>query len=84
MSTLATAPSFGGKKLGEKAVTEALALLDAKGVEEVYLDCVDEGDFLPSFYQKLGFSVLARKNITYPSGHAFPMVLMKVSRVHKS
>jgi len=83
LSTLATLPNFRGKKLGEKAVTEALSMLHIKGVDEVYLDCVDEDDFLPSYYQKFGFRVLARKNITYPSGHAFPMVLMKVSCIHK-
>jgi len=77
LSTLATLPSLKGMKYGEKAVAKALTMMDAKGVKELYLDCVDVDNFLPSFYQKLGFEVIARRSITYPSGHAFPMVLMK-------
>jgi hypothetical protein len=38
---------------------------------------VDEKGFLPLYYGNLGYSVVARQEITYPSGNTFPMVLMR-------
>ncbi len=77
LSTLATAERFRGRKLGERAVEEAWVLAQVKGAGALFLDCVDARGFLPAFYRRLGYSDLARKIITYPSGNSFPMVLMR-------
>jgi hypothetical protein len=55
---------------------ECEAMIRDAGASEVFLDCVDTG-FLPRYYLSLGYEVLAQKDITYPSGNTFPMVLMK-------
>ena len=77
LSTLATAERFRGRKLGERAVEEAWVLAQVKGAGALFLDYVDARGFLPAFYRRLGYSDLARKIITYPSGNSFPMVLMR-------
>lgn len=77
LSTLATAERFRGKNLGRRAVEEAWVLAQVNGASALYLDCVDARGFLPAFYRRLGYSELARKTITYPSGNSFPMVLMR-------
>jgi ribosomal protein S18 acetylase RimI-like enzyme len=77
LQNLATAEGFRGKRLGESAVSMAGEHLLRDFVPEVYLDCVDVGGFLPGFYQKLGFVKVCGRNITYPSGNTYPMVLMR-------
>ena len=77
LQNLATAKGFRGKRLGELAVSMAGEHLLREYVREVYLDCVDVGGFLPGFYQKLGFVKVCGRNITYPSGNTYPMVLMR-------
>ena len=77
LQNLATAKAFRGKRLGELAVSMAGEHLLRDCVREVYLDCVDVGGFLPGFYQKLGFVKVCGRNITYPSGNTYPMVLMR-------
>jgi GNAT superfamily N-acetyltransferase len=77
LGTLATATIFRGHGLGRHTITEAVNFLAAKGASEVFLDCVDNCGFLPAFYVDVGFSEIARKPITYPSGNTFPMLLMR-------
>lgn len=50
--------------------------LRTTGAVDVFLDCVD-GGFLPAYYEHLGYEEISRKDITYPSGNTFPMVLMR-------
>ena len=57
--------------------------LRTTGATEVFLDCVD-GGFLPAYYARLGYDEISRKDITYPSGNTFPMVLMKKPLAHDS
>jgi len=77
LQNLATAKAFRGKRLGELAVSMAGEYLVRDCVPEVYLDCADVGGFLPGFYEKLGFVKVCGRNITYPSGNTYPMVLMR-------
>jgi GNAT superfamily N-acetyltransferase len=74
-STIATAPNFRGRKLGELAIAMAIIWLGEQKVRTVYLDCAR--GFLPAFYQRCGFSRIAEKNVTFPSGNTYPLVLMK-------
>ena len=76
LSTMTTAPSFRGKEMGRRAIQEAMIILQDKGVEELYLDCVHGDGFLPKYYESLGFVRVARKDVQYPTG-IFDMVLMK-------
>ena len=77
LHNLATAQAFRGKRLGERAVSSVGEHLARLGVRSVYLDCVDVGGFLPTFYGRLGFMKVCERSITYPSGNTFPMVLMR-------
>lgn len=74
LGALAIRSSVRGRGVGKQVV--ALARVEAAmvGGTELYLDCV-EGP-LPRYYAALGFERCAAKNIIYPSGNAFPMVLM--------
>lgn len=76
LCTMAAARQFRGRRLGEQAVLEASTFLQNKMVDCLYLDCVN-GGFLPQFYKKIGFAEVTRKDITYPSGNTFEMVLMR-------
>jgi len=76
LHTLAVAPEFRGRRLGEETVSAAVSLLRSKGASELFLDCGAEG-VLPAYYGKLGFDPLAKKAITYPSGNTFLIVLMR-------
>ena len=75
LSTIATAVECKGRRLGERAVAEATAWLARKGATEVLLDCAL--GFLPRFYQRCGFSALIEKDVAFPSGNNYPLVLMK-------
>lgn len=76
IKTLAVARQWSGKGVGPRVLSECEAFIRAAGASEVFLDCVDVG-FLPAFYAKLGYEGLRQKEITYPSGNSFPMVLMR-------
>ena len=84
LSMLAVATEFRGAKIGEQTVLEAENWLRGKGATGVFLDCVDEQGFLPSFYKRLGFDEVCRKSITYPSGNTFPMVLMRKMKLNQT
>jgi uncharacterized protein YhfF len=75
LKTLAVARGWRGAGLGARLVDAAEATWRAGGREESWLDCVDTG-FLPRYYAARGYRPLARKDITYPSGNTFPVVLM--------
>jgi ribosomal protein S18 acetylase RimI-like enzyme len=76
LKTLATAEEFHGRRLGEQTVAACEMWLRERGEKKLLLDCADAG-FLPHFYTRLGFQVVARKSIAYPSGDASAMVLME-------
>jgi ribosomal protein S18 acetylase RimI-like enzyme len=75
LHTLAVAPEFRGLRLGEATVAEAVSLLRSRAAGQLFLDCAAEG-VLPAYYRKLGFTTVARKNITFPSGNTFLIELM--------
>jgi len=83
LSMLAVPTELRSLKIGEQTVSEAENWLRGKGAKEMFLDCVDERGFLPSFYKRLGFDEVFRKSITYPSGNTFPMVLMKKTKLNQ-
>ena len=76
LHTLAVAPEFRGRRLGEETVSASFALLQSRGAGELLLDCGADG-VLPAYYRRLGFTVLAQKDITFPSGNTFPIELMR-------
>lgn len=76
LHTLAVAPGFHGRSLGEEAVAAAATLLHSRGAGELWLDCGADG-VLPGYYGELGFAVLGKKDIAYPSGNTYPIMLMR-------
>ncbi|MGH7977309.1 MAG: GNAT family N-acetyltransferase [Limisphaerales bacterium] len=77
IQTLAASQKFRGKNLGKLTMQFVETYLAKQNVQKLYLDCVDVAGFLPVFYSNLGFVKIEQRNITYPSGNTFPMVLMK-------
>jgi GNAT superfamily N-acetyltransferase len=77
MQTLVTAQNFRGKNLGKFTMQMIETYLAGQKICELYLDCVDVAGFLPAFYSDLSFVKIKQRNITYPSGNTFLMVLMK-------
>lgn len=78
IKTLATHRAFSRQNLGGRIMRACEAHLIQSGARVVYLECVDYG-FLPEYYARLGYEVLKRKTITYPSGNTFPVALMRKS-----
>ncbi len=76
LSKLATAPSHRGRGVGAHAVRQAMAVVAAHGATRLYLDCVSGTGFLVTFYQRLGFSQIDRREVHFPGG-SFDMVLME-------
>lgn len=76
LHTLAIAPRYRRRRLGEEAVAAAESFLHSKEASELFLDCGADG-ILPAYYGKLGYDALANKAITYPSGNTYPIVLMR-------
>jgi ribosomal protein S18 acetylase RimI-like enzyme len=76
IKTLAVGRRCPGAGVGKRVMQESEAQIRGTGATEALLDCVDVG-FLPGYYMQLGYEELGRKDITYPSGNTFPMVLMK-------
>jgi ribosomal protein S18 acetylase RimI-like enzyme len=77
ISMLAVAASRRRMGIGRETVRTAEEHVRSLSGKEVFLDCVDEKGFLPLYYGSLGYCVIARQEITYPSGNTFPMVLMR-------
>jgi predicted N-acetyltransferase YhbS len=76
VKSLAVVRAWRGAEFGKRVMRDCEAVVRNTSATEVFLDCVDTG-FLPPYYADLGYETLAHKDITYPSGNTFPMVLMR-------
>jgi GNAT superfamily N-acetyltransferase len=79
IKTLAVARKWRGAGVGALTIRSCETQVWNSGASEVFLDCVDCG-FLPGYYAGSGYALLARKDITYPSGNTFAVALMRKSR----
>ena len=78
--TLVIDRSFAGLGVGELAVAAVCDLVRERGGDSVWLHCVNDAnhaEVIPSYYSRLGFEEVLRTEVTYPSGNAFPMVVMR-------
>ena len=74
LRALATDPDHHRKGIGTFAVAKALQTVGPP--EPLYLDCVS--DFLPSYYESLGFETVACQTRTYPEEeHPLDMTLLR-------
>lgn len=73
LRALATHPDHRGKQIGAFGIQTALDTLNAG--EELYLDCVS--DFLPDYYAKQGFSLVAERTLIDEAGETWEITLMK-------
>lgn len=76
IKSIAVARRYRGAGVGKRVMQECESVISNVGAAAAFLDCVDVG-FLPGYYSRLGYEELGRKDITYPSGNTFPMVLMR-------
>lgn len=76
LKTLAISRACHGQGLGGQVMQACETHLARSGARAVWLECVEAG-FLPDYYARLGYEVIKRKTITYPSGNTFPVVLMR-------
>ena len=82
MHTLVIDRVFAGLGVGELAVAAVCDLVRERGGDSVWLHCVNgvnHAEVIPSYYARLGFDEVLRTEVTYPSGNAFPMVVMRKS-----
>lgn len=80
MHTLVIDRGFAGRGVGEQAVAAVCDLVRERGGDSVWLHCVNDAnhaEVIPSYYVRLGFDEVLRAEVTYPSGNAFPMVVMQ-------
>ena len=80
MHTLVIDRAFAGRGIGEQAVAAVCNLVRTRGGDSVWLHCVDDPnrvEVMPAFYARLGFDEVMRTEVTYPSGKAFAMVVMR-------
>jgi ribosomal protein S18 acetylase RimI-like enzyme len=73
ISTLALDPEYRHKGLGKTCLEMGIAQLSQAGEKHIYLDCVDDQDVLPRYYEQAGFDRVALR--TGPDGKKW--VLMK-------
>jgi predicted N-acetyltransferase YhbS len=76
VKSLAVVRAWHGENIGKCVMLKCETVVRDAGGSEVFIDCVDAG-FLPPYYSGLGYEALAHKEIIYPSGNTFSMVLMK-------
>ncbi len=79
LHTLVIDRAFAGRSIGEGAVAAACDLVRLRGGKSVWLHCVNDAnhaEVMPLYYARLGFDEVLRTSVTYPSGNAFPMVVM--------
>lgn len=76
LKTLAVSRACRGQSVGRQVMQVCETHLAQCGAREVWLECIEAG-FLPDYYARLGYEVIKRKTVTYPSGNTFPMVLMR-------
>ena len=80
MHTLVIDRVFAGRGIGELAVAAVSDLVRERGGALLWLHCVNDANHaetVPAYYMRLGFSEVLRKDVIYPSGNSFPMVLMQ-------
>ncbi len=80
MHTLVIDWAFAGRGVGEIAVAAVCDFVHSRGGDSVWLHCVNDAnhaELIPSYYARLGFEEMLRTEVTYPSGNAFPMVVMR-------
>ncbi len=68
LSTMAVSRSFAGQAIGVQILSWVLHNIE----KPLFLDCVDYGDVLPTFYRSNGFREVKRKEL-----YGSPMVLME-------
>lgn len=79
MHTLVIDRAFAGRGVGEQAVAAVCDWVRGQRADSLWLHCVNDAshaEFMPSYYARLGFDEYLRAEVTYPSGNAFPMVVM--------
>jgi predicted N-acetyltransferase YhbS len=69
---LATHPGHRNRGIGALAVRQAVELANSK---DVYLDCVS--DFLPDYYQQLGFEKIDQQHRSDSDNDSFDITLMR-------
>lgn len=82
MHTLVIDRGFAGRGVGELAVAAVCDLVRTRGGDSVWLHCVNDAnhaEVITSYYVRLGFKEVLRTEVTYLSGNAFPMVVMRKS-----
>ena len=80
MHTLVIDRAFAGLGIGQRAVAAVCDLVRELGGDSVWLHCVNDAnnaEVIPTYYARLGFDEVLRVEVTYPSGNAFPMVVMR-------
>lgn len=80
MHTLVIDRAFAGRGIGEFVVAKVCDLVRERGGDGLWLHCVNDAnhaEVMPSWYARLGFDEVLRTSVTYPSGNAFPMVVMR-------
>ena len=80
MHTLVIDRAFAGLGVGELAVAAVCNLVRERGGDCLWLHCVNDvnhAEVMPTYYARLGFDEVLRAEVTYASGNAFPMVVMR-------
>ena len=80
MHTLLIDRAFAGRGIGEQAVALVCDLVRARGGDSLWLHCVNDpnhAEVIPAYYARLGFAQELRAEVTYASGNAFSMVVMR-------
>jgi ribosomal protein S18 acetylase RimI-like enzyme len=76
LTTLALDPQLHHKQLGRTCLDMSIAQLTQNGETHIYLDCVDNQDVLPHYYEQAGFRRVAER--TGPDGKKW--VLMRYTQ----
>ena len=80
MHTLLIDRTFAGRGIGEQAIALVCDLVRTRGGESLWLHCVNDpnhAELIPAYYARLGFAQVLRTEVTYASGNAFAMVVMR-------
>ncbi len=78
LATLAVHPDYRGQGIGVMLMQQVDAWVSAQGLWPLYLECF-YGDFLPTYYQRLGWTWLVRRQFTFDV-HVYDGVLMRKMR----